>query len=242
MKINFNPTAAHFGAKFFTKPAPAEEFPSIGRGSYCCDAIAFYNKYYPKTRKLMEQGNIKEVFETFGIKCNKLPDGKRLIIQEYRQPNRTSTFADLEIDEDKLLENVVGVVGDMNFDRSKATSVKNLKSIGGHLKAVGLKRDIDFSSLTSVGTNLDISGSKIQAMPKLKYIGSWAYFDGSAISNLDSLETVKSWLSLDGTNVTELPSIDYIGRDYTPSRKMSINEAARIKSKEHNTHLVDAAN
>jgi len=75
-------------------------------------------------------GEVKIIFDYFGIDCKKNDDGT-YIISEYRQPDRNFTFSDFGIDEDKLLENVKEIKGNADFRNSNATAVPNLCSVGG---------------------------------------------------------------------------------------------------------------
>lgn len=241
MKINFNPQVLSYGAANYPNRFPLkrnEEKNYTPDGFYDNSSYGTgilksqFKERYIKIQELAKQEKIKEVFEEFGIKCRQLDDEKGFIISEYRQPNKKNTFADFGIDENKLLENVVRVEGDVDFERSQATSAKNIKSIGGHLKAVDYRNNINLSSLESIGTNIDISFSEIKSLPKLKYIGGWAYFLYSKISDLTSLKYVQNWLSAEGTPLKNLPSIEYIGgRGFDASALMTPDTIARINSK-----------
>lgn len=240
MKINFNAQVLSHGAayrpdRFPNKRNKVKDYtPETfnNNSSYTSDILKNqFKERYLKIQELMKQGKTKEVFEEFGIKCKQSDDEGGLIISEYRQPGKKHTFVDFNIDENKLLENVVRVEGDVNFERSQATSAKNIKSIGGHLKAIDYQNNIDLSSLESIGTNIDISFSKIESLPKLKYVGGWAYFLCSKISDLTSLKYIQNWLSVEGAPLKDLPSIEYIGRGFDASALMSPDSIARINSK-----------
>lgn len=240
MKINFNAQVLSYGVANYPNRFPLKRNKEkyytpdtfYDNSSYATNVFKNqFKEQYARIQELKKQGKIKEVFEEFGIKCRQSDDEKGLVISEYRQPSNNNTFADFDIDEDKLLENVVRVEGDVNFERSHATSAKNIKSIGGHLKAVDYPLNINFASLETIGTNIDISYSNIKSIPKLKYIGGWTHLDCSKISDLGSLKYVQNWLSAQGTPLTDLPSIEYIGRGFEASDLMPPDTIARINSK-----------
>lgn len=192
------------------------------RQKFCPDEVI--NKY----AKLQKEGKTQQILSDFGIK-SKTTNGK-MVLSHYCQP-KDYTFKQAGINEDKLLKDVVGIMGNADFTNSAVTNLSKLKKVGGHLKAENHPSDINLSSLEKVGTNIDICYSNITSMSNLKEIGGWAHLDGAKLNNLDSLESVGNWLSLSGTRVKELPSIQSIGSDMSPSDFMSADTIAQVNAK-----------
>lgn len=143
-----------------------------------------------------------EIFEKYGIKTTINKDNK-IIISHYCQP-KEATFAELGIDENKLIENVVGCSGVFDTRKSALTifpleasqeirlyedtnivEMPNLKAAGKILVNSKLKK---LPKLKAVGS-ISMENSIIKSLPKLKEAGM-IIAQNSALKELESLETV----------------------------------------------------
>lgn len=159
-----------------------------------------------------------EIFEKYGIKASINSDGK-IIISHYCQP-KGSTFADLGINEDKLIENVVACSGEFNTrnsslttfplevsqeiildENTKITEMPNLKAAGKIFVNSKLKK---LPKLKAVGS-ISLENSIIKSLPKLKEAGI-LIAQNSSLKELESLENVGKLCIID-SNVENLSSL-----------------------------------
>lgn len=74
--------------------------------------------------------NVREIFDYFDIGVFINRNGT-YGISEYRQPSDSITFADIGIDEEKLIENVVKISGNADFRKSDLVNFGKIQYIGG---------------------------------------------------------------------------------------------------------------
>ena len=159
-----------------------------------------------------------EIFEKYGIKTTINSDNK-IIISHYCQP-KEATFAELGIDEDKLIENVVGCSGTFDtrksclktfpleasqeirlYEDTEIIEMPNLKAAGKILVNSKLKK---MPKLKAVGS-ISMENSKIKSLPKLKEAGI-IVAQNSALKELVSLETVGKLCIID-CDIEDLSSL-----------------------------------
>ena len=143
-----------------------------------------------------------EIFEKHGIKT-RLNENNLIIISHYAQPKGT-TFAELGINEDELIKNVVACEGLFDarksqlttfplvvsqqitlYDDNNITEMPNLKAVGHFVVNKKLKK---LPKLKAVGS-MDLEESSIKSLPKLKDAGI-LIVQNSQVKDLSALETV----------------------------------------------------
>ncbi len=143
-----------------------------------------------------------DIFEKYGIKTV-LDNNNMIVISHYSQPKDT-TFKELGIDEDKLIENVFACSGTFDtrksslttfpletakeirlYDDTKIKEMPNLKSVGILLGNKHLKK---LPKLKLAGS-VSIENSPIKSLPKLREAGV-IIAQNSELQDLGALETV----------------------------------------------------
>ena len=154
----------------------------------------------------------KKIFNYFGIKSRRT-DSNRFTISHYKQPSDDFTFANLGIDENNLMEQIITIEGDADFKRTSLKDTKNIRHIGGNC-------DISRSRITYFPKLMDIKGDLIAESSLLENIGSLRRVEGNVdcafccLKNLNSLEYVGGDLDLTSNyNLKSLGNVEYVGGD-----------------------------
>ena len=163
-----------------------------------------------------------EIFNKYNIKTE-LDNNGQIIISEYRQPNGT-TFEELGINEDELIENVVACTGVFDFIKSKitkfnltaskeirlyeenkVTEMPNLKAAGVFVANKNLKKLPKLKTLSSIS----LEDSPIKSLPKLKEVAI-LIAQNSKLESLPSLETVQKLCVID-CPIEDIPELKSAG-------------------------------
>jgi len=149
------------------------------------DKIQFkLNHFVPELRSYQAY----RIYNAYGINLQLTKDGK-IILDEFRQPDENTSFADLGINETHLLEDVIKIKGDADFRYSKATKLCNIKKIGGSANFED-SRISNLGELEYIGNNANFEHSKVVNMGKLNYIGGDGKFSYSKIEDLGELTEI----------------------------------------------------
>ncbi len=160
--------------------------------------------------KAIKSNNAELIYKYLGFEPE-INENRELSIREFKQPSKYTSFAELGIDENKLLEKTHTIRGNAVFSNSKATSLQNIHNIQGDL-------DLCNSCIESLGNLEYISGdanfnnSKITTTDNLKEIKGNGYFDKSLVSDLLNIEKIGGSLYLN-QYITSLGKLKYIGRN-----------------------------
>lgn len=145
-----------------------------------------------------------EVFEKYGIKATINKDNK-IIISHYAQPKGT-TFGELGIDENKLIENVVACAGLFDARKSKLTAFP-LEACQ-EIKLYDDTQITEMPNLKAVGRI--VVNAKLKKMPKLKAAGMIS-LENSSIKALPKLKEV-GILIVQNSSLKELPNLENAGK------------------------------
>lgn len=144
-----------------------------------------------------------EIFEKYGIKASLNKDNK-IIISHYAQPNGT-TFKELGIDEDKLIENVVACAG--VFDARKSALTIFPLEVSQEIRLYEENEISQMPNLKAAGKIL--ANAKLKKLPKLKAVSSIS-LENSAIKSLPKLKEA-GILVAQNSSLKELPSLKSVG-------------------------------
>jgi len=161
--------------------------------------------------QLKDAKNTKEIFNKIGIETEEDENGK-LTISHYNQPSQRVTFADLGIDEEKLMENVKEVKGNANFQKTSLKNIDNLEKVGGNTNIIGTPIK-SMKNLKEVGGIAQFNDSLIEQLPNLKSVGAMANMSRTRITELPSLETVGGNLDLQNSPITNMPALKKVKGD-----------------------------
>ncbi len=150
-----------------------------------------------------------EIFEKYGIKTT-VRGNNQIIISHYNQPKGT-TFQELGINEDELIENVIGCEGIFDtlksqlttfplvvsreirlYNDGKITAMPNLKAVGVFVGNNTLKKLPKLKAAASIS----LENSPIKSIPKLKEVGILVA-QSSSLAELPSLESAKKLCIID---------------------------------------------
>jgi len=150
----------------------------------------------------METKKAVEIFEQYGIKAE-VDNNNMIIISHYNQP-KDKTFAELGINEDDLISNVIACSGVFDtrksalttfpliaskeirlYEDTKITEMPNLKAVGVFLTNKILKKLPKLKFVSSI----QLEESPIKTFPKLKKAGIFIA-QNSSLKELPVLETV----------------------------------------------------
>ena len=166
-------------------------------------------------KRLTEQGlNLKtcsttDIFDALEIKYEENEDGK-LIVENYRQPDKNITYEELGINENRLFEDIVEIKGDVDFGDSDVTNLGSLKTIAGSVNFEN-SQVTNLGDLETIQNDAVFSFSKLTDLGKLKNIGGLAYFHDSKIANLGDLETIGGDTEFSRSPITSLGKLKSIG-------------------------------
>ena len=165
-------------------------------------------------RRLTEKGldletcSAKDIFDLTGIKYEENEEGK-LIIDDYRQPDKNYTYEDIGIDEDKLFQEIVEIRGDAYFGDSNVTNLGTLKTITGGVTFEN-SQVVNLGDLETIQENAVFSYSKITNPGKLKTIGGSANFNSSKMTELGDIETIGGDVDFGSSKITNLGKLKSI--------------------------------
>lgn len=159
----------------------------------------------------IENNDVKSILKYFNIDVKEDDEGF-LILSKYEQPSSDFTFANLGIDENKLLENVKYINGNADLRNSQGNSLPNLMLVKGALNLAN-SQIVSMPNLIYVGLFANFSDSKIKEVPKLKVIGHDAYLVDSQVKSMPSLESIGRDADFDEVKIEDLPKLKKIGRN-----------------------------
>ncbi len=145
-----------------------------------------------------------QIFEKYEIKAV-LDNNNMLTISHYKQPKDT-TFAELGINEDELIQHVAICEG--RFDTTKSSLTTFPLYAVSELRMAEDTKIAELPNLKAVGTF--IVNNHLKKAPKLKTIGS-AALDGSIIKSLPKLKEA-GILTIQNSKLEELPSLEKVGK------------------------------
>jgi len=117
------------------------------------------NKIKTTLNNAIETNNQKKIFNYFSIKYSE-DENKQITISEYRQPAEDISFSDLNINENKLFENIKEITGNADFKNSQLKSLYKLEKIGGNA-------DFRKTELLNLGNLKEINGKILVDDPYL---------------------------------------------------------------------------
>lgn len=145
-----------------------------------------------------------EIFEKYGIKASLNKDNK-IIISHYSQP-KEKTFAELGINEDELIKDVVACSG--IFDTRKSALTTFPLEVSQEIRLYEDTLITEMPNLKAAGKI--VANSKLKKLPKLKAIGSIA-LENSPIKALPKLKEA-GILIAQNSALKELPSLENVGK------------------------------
>ena len=191
--------------------------------------ISIMDTYLHDVKEVKNIDDAIKIFEYIGIRTQKKKDGT-LTLSHYRQPTLDLTFADLGINEDKLMKYVSKIEQFATFENSEVTKLPNLKYVGGNfnihgtkIKSLGVLKSIggdahltsknltDLGDLTHVGGNFMLCHSEIESLQNLETIGGSLNIRGSKLKNLGKLKSIGRHVYLG--NYPTLKRIDFVNID-----------------------------
>ena len=145
-----------------------------------------------------------EIFEKYGIKATLNKDNK-IIISHYSQPKDT-TFKELGIDENKLIEQVIGCSGVFDTRKSALTTFPLEVS-----QEIRLDKDTNIVEMPNLRAVEKMwINDKLKKLPKLKAVGSIAV-ENSPIKTLPKLKEA-GILIVQNSSLKELPNLENVGK------------------------------
>lgn len=159
----------------------------------------------------IENNDVKSIFKYFNIDVKEDDEGF-LILSKYEQPSSDYTFANLGIDENKLLENVKYINGNADLRNSQVNSLPNLMLVKGALNIANSKI-VSMPNLTYVGLFANFADSKIKEVPKLKSVGHDIILIDSQVKSIPNLEVIGRDADFDEVKIEDLPKLKKIGRN-----------------------------
>lgn len=151
------------------------------------------------------------ILNACGIEVKQNEQGEK-ILTSFHQPSQKYSFADLGVDENKLLQDVVGVDGDFDIADSTVSSLPNLKYVRGSVD-MAMKNDVSMPNLQSVGRSVRAPYTSNIDMSSLSVINGHANFEGATDVDLSSLVKIAdSATFVDAENVM-LSNLLYTGDD-----------------------------
>lgn len=131
----------------------------------------------------------KQVFNAMGV-LEKVNDDGTFTLSNFSDLDEDLSMENINIDHNKLFENVSEIIGDATFAGTTVTNLKNLQHIGG---------------------NAVFSDSAVQKIDKLKTIGGSACFSDSQIENIDSLEKIGADCTMFDSKIKKFVKLKMIG-------------------------------
>ena len=159
----------------------------------------------------IENNDVKSILKYFNIDVKEDDEGF-LILSKYEQPSSDFTFANLGIDENKLLENVKYINGNADLRNSQVNSLPNLMLVKGALNIANSKI-VSMPNLTYVGLFANFADSKIKEVPKLKSVGHDIILIDSQVKSIPNLEVIGRDADFDEVKIEDLPKLKKIGRN-----------------------------
>ncbi|MBQ8475819.1 hypothetical protein IJ531_02040 [bacterium] len=152
----------------------------------------------------MEVKEAIEIFDKYGIKTA-LDNNGLITISHYCQPQGT-TFEELGINEDELIEHVVACAGVFDARKSKLTTFPLSAS-----KEIRLYEDNVISEMPELrAAGLFVLNKNIKKLPKLKFVSS-IQLEDSPIKSLPKLKQA-GILIAQNSELKELPSLETVAR------------------------------
>lgn len=151
-----------------------------------------------------EVKNAVEIFEKYGIKAQ-LDNNNMIIISHYAQPKDT-TFKELGIDENKLIERVIACEGRFDTRKSALTTFPLVASREIRLDSETMISEMP--NLKAVGVML--ANEHLKKIPKLKTAGSIS-LENSIIKSLPKLKEAGIFIAQNSA-LKELPSLERVGK------------------------------
>jgi hypothetical protein len=145
-------------------------------------------------------------FRFKGIRKQKSVDFKAL--EEYFK--KTKTVAILEQPTEFLYEHIERISGNLDLSGSKCKELNQIKEIGGWLDIEdSLVRSM--SSLTKVGSYLNMSGTKIKKFEELTEIGGFLDCRDTLDIDFPKLQKVSGGIDLVGSKIKDFPELREVG-------------------------------
>ena len=153
---------------------------------------------------MLETSKAVEIFEKYGIKTQ-VDNNNMIIISHYSQPKGT-TFKELGINEDELIENVIACEG--KFETRKSALTKFPLIACREIRLDGETNISEMPNLKAVGILL--TNKNLKKLPKLKSAGSIS-LENSIIKSLPKLKEVAIFIA-QNSNLCELPALERAGK------------------------------
>lgn len=145
-----------------------------------------------------------EIFEKYGIKTS-VDNSNMIIISHYTQP-KGKTFAELGINEDELIENVIACSGTFDLRRSKITKFPLSAS-----REIRMYEDNEITEMPNLkAAGVFVTNKKIKKLPKLKFVSSISLED-SPIKSFPKLKEA-GILIAQNSQLKELPVLESVAR------------------------------
>lgn len=213
-------------------------------------------------KPVTEKNDTKALLQELGF-GPEFDESGNIILETYGKPKQFGDISlkELEIDEAKLLENVVKIKGDADFDDSQISKFNKLREIGGSLyltnnkyikslqgiKKIGGVLYIDHSELADLGelTELGrICGIDVQlkSLGNIKHINDSIFISGSNFKDLGELETVDGSIDLAFTkSLKSLGKLKHVNGDLS-LRNSNIEDLGELETVGGNLYLNETEN
>lgn len=153
---------------------------------------------------MLETSKAVEIFEKYGIKTQ-VDNNNMIIISHYSQPKGT-TFKELGINEDELIENVIACEG--KFETRKSALTKFPLIACREIRLDNETNIPEMPNLKAVGILL--ANKNLKKLPKLKSAGSIS-LENSIIKSLPKLKEVAIFIA-QNSKLAELPALERAGK------------------------------
>ena len=208
-------------------------------------------------KPVMEKNDTKALLQELGF-GPEYDESGNIILETYGKPKQFGDISlkELGIDEARLLENVVKIKGNADFEESQISKFNKLREIGGNLylknnkyikslqsiKKIGGVLYIDHSELTDLGelTELGrICGIDVQlkSLGNIKRINGSIFISGSNFETLGELETVDGNVDLAFTkSLKSLGKLKHVKGDLS-LRSSSVEDLGELETVSGNLYL-----
>jgi hypothetical protein len=196
---------------------------------------------------IINESQLKQIIESeekktklYNIPAEDFLENYQAFIDTYNRKNKYDGIkieGDLDLSEldvkdiEKILNEVVIVIGDLylsstgikslgklesvrgylNLKNTPIKSLGKLESVGGYLNLENCKNLTSLGKLESVGGYLDLSNTQIESLGNLTYVGNGLFLSDTQIKSLGNLESVGGYLDLSKTQIESLGNLKSVG-------------------------------
>lgn len=222
--INSKLNLSHIKSVLYTQPSDEVHFSAV-KEKVNNKAELDQRKQIKKFIDEKLKGDVKkcsifEIYKAAGIGYTSAKERKELgytgedngfiQLHTYKQPSPYFSFADLGIDEGRLLNSVDHISNDADFSGCYAKSASRLNEIAGNANFKN-SQNIKFPRLCRIGKNATFKNSQITDLPALQSIGGNVDFTNSELTTLPKLNTIMGNVDFSKCKITSTPELFFIG-------------------------------